>query len=68
MINLLHVHLPRLAPEWNLDRVHSAIRDAARTTLAEHALAMHAATKAAASSRACLDDVRAMYALPPPPD
>lgn len=67
MINLLHLHLPQLPPKWNLDRVHSAIREAARATAAEHARAMHAATKAAASPRTCPDEVRAMYALPPPP-
>jgi hypothetical protein len=62
--NLSHLPLPS---RWNVDRVHSTIRAAACAAVAEHALALHAATKAA-SPRTCVNEVRAMYVLPPAPD
>jgi uncharacterized protein YmfQ (DUF2313 family) len=59
--NLLQLQLPS---RWNVDRVHSAIRAVARAAVAEHALALHA-TAQAASSRTCVDEMRALYVLPP---
>ena len=55
----------RQTSRWTADRVYSVMRAIARAVAADHALALRAATKAEASPRRSLADVRAMY-LPRP--